>query len=61
MKWSKYNYILNCKHGVFVYNSTTNSFLKISKTLLDYLKNIKDWDLEIDELDEDIKKNSSCA
>ena len=61
MKWSKYNYILNCKHGVFVYNSTTNSFLKISKTLLDSLKNIKDWDLEIDELDEDIKKNSSCA
>ncbi len=56
MKWSKYNYILNCKHGVFVYNSTTNSFLKISKTLLDSLKNIKDWDLEIDELDEDIKK-----
>lgn len=56
MKWSKYNYILNCKHGVFVYNSTTNSFLKTSKTLLDSLKNIKDWDLEIDKLDEDIKK-----
>ena len=56
MKWSKYNYILNCKHGVFVYNSTTNSFLKISLPLLDTFKNMKEGNIKIDELDEDIKK-----
>ncbi len=56
MKWSKYNYILNCKHGVFVYNSTTNSFLKISLPLLDTFKNMKEGNIKIDELNEDIKK-----
>lgn len=27
MKWSKYNYILDCKHGIFIYNSMNVSLI----------------------------------
>lgn len=41
MKWSKFNHIMNCKYGSFIYNSTTNSFLKINPELLDVVEKAK--------------------
>lgn len=34
MKWSQYNHIMrSAKYGTFIFNSVTNSFLRISEDL----------------------------
>lgn len=44
MKWSKYNYMLNSeKYGVFIYNSSSNSFLKINTIIFEKIQTIDDW------------------
>lgn len=46
---------MNCKYGNFIYNSTTNSFLKIDSGLLDTVEKLKNGTLQIEELTEALK------
>lgn len=56
MKWSKYNHIMECKYGIFIYNSITNSFLKISQYIRDLIQQTENWSEEIEKLDIELKK-----
>lgn len=51
MKWSRYNHLLECKYGHFIYNAVTNSFLKISPGLFALVKQTEDWDRQLEQLD----------
>ena len=45
MKWSKYSYLFfSPKYGYFIYNSVTNSFVRIQDELKQKIENIKIWD-----------------
>jgi len=57
MKWSKYNYLLNSqKFGLFVYNSTTRSFLKLNEELFLICKEIENNYNKIELLNENVKE-----
>jgi len=52
MIWSKYNYLYNStKYGLFVYNSRTNSFVKINEELFNICKEIENDISKIDKLE----------
>ncbi len=55
MIWSRFNYLFSSpKYGNFVYNSRTNSFMKVNEELFDILKQIECSKGEISDLDEQI-------
>ena len=44
MRWSRYNHLFSSlQYGDFIYNSVTNSFVKIEKGLSSQLKNVTEW------------------
>lgn len=44
MRWSRYNHLFSSlQYGDFIYNSVTNSFVKIEKELFSQLKNVTEW------------------
>ena len=57
MIFSKYNFLFESKkHGYFLYNSLTNSFLKLNSDLYELLYEIKSNPASIADLDEEVKK-----
>lgn len=53
MKWSKFNHLCKSrKYGHFLYNSATNSFVRIDESVCNQLEQIKDWNSAWPELDE---------
>lgn len=56
MKWSKFNFLFFSKkfHEYFLYNSSTNAFLKLNHELFEILKKIESKKCEIDVLDLEI-------
>lgn len=47
---------MECKYGIFIFNSTTNSFLKISRSVLEKIEGIKDKNLIAEDLSGEMKK-----
>ena len=43
MQFSRFNYMFSSSCGSFIYNSVTNSFVKISKQLKDRIESIREW------------------
>lgn len=56
MKWSLYNYLTKNKYGNFIFNSVTNSFVKVSDELMKRLKTVQNWDDELNDFDDDFVK-----
>lgn len=55
MKYSIYNYIFRSeKYGFLLYNSETNAFLKLSESMYNSLKGIKDGQVAIESLDKEV-------
>ena len=56
MKWSRYNHLLECKYGHFIYNAVTNSFLKISPGLFALVKQTENWDRQLERLEPEFRQ-----
>lgn len=57
MKWSKYNHIArSSKYGIFIFNSVTNSFIKIDAELLEEIKAVKNWSTGLKKFEDDFVK-----
>jgi uncharacterized protein len=55
MKWSRYNFLFfSKKYGYFLYNSSTNAFLKLNLELFDVLKKIENMECDVEVLDSEI-------
>lgn len=62
MIWSKYNFLFeSAKHGLFIYNSSTNAFLKLNSELFDICRKIKTDINKIELLDSNIKNEFQQA
>lgn len=58
MVWSRYNFLFHSeKHGFFLYNSASNSFIKLNEELFILLKEIQGKKNNINELETSIKNN----
>ena len=56
MKWSRFNHITkSSKYGNFIFNSVTNSFVKVENELLDKLMNVQNWNIELNSIDEPLQ------
>lgn len=57
MKWSQYNHIMrSAKYGTFIFNSVTNSFLRISEDLLAKIETVQNWEDELKDFGNDFVK-----
>lgn len=57
MKWSKYNHIArSSKYGIFIFNSVTNSFIKIDSELLEEIEAVKNWSIGLKKFEDDFVK-----
>ena len=57
MKWSMYNHISHSdKYGIFIYNSVTNSFIRVDDDLMRKIEDVKDWSLELKNFDPNFSK-----
>lgn len=57
MKWSKYNHITrSSKHGIFIFNSVTNSFIKIDPELLEEIEAVENWSAGLKKFEDDFVK-----
>lgn len=57
MKWSKYNHITrSSKHGIFIFNSVTNSFIKIDPELLEKIEAVENWSAGLKKFEDDFVK-----
>ena len=57
MKWSQYNHIMrNTKYGTFIFNSVTNSFLRISEGLLAKIETVQNWEDGLNDFENDFAK-----
>ena len=57
MKWSKYNHITHSgSYGIFIYNSVTNSLIRIDPELMQQIENVRDWSSEIKNFDQSFSK-----
>lgn len=57
MIWSRYNYLYKSdKHGYFLYNSRTNSFMSLNKSIYLFLNKLKNFggEVDINDLDESV-------
>lgn len=56
MKWSRYNYWLESgKYGSFIYNSVSNSFMKIYPDLKNQILKVSDWSNQFHDFSEDFQ------